>query len=245
MLEKILEYERDIFLWLNGNHNSFWDNFFWLYTGQVVWIPIGLLIIFMFFISFDITIPGPSSSSLIATISIYKKEWKDALLILLSIVLVITLCDQLSSYICKPYFMRFRPTHHPDFMDYVKIVNDYRGGKYGFISGHASNAFGFATFTLLLFRHRWYTISILLWSTLMAYSRIYLGVHFISDIIPGGMAGMLIGFGCYKLYVLLRCKLLKKSTDPSHAYNSLHNKIILSAKFTTILIMLVYSCFIR
>ena len=142
MLERILEYEREAFLWLNGNHNAFWDCFMWLYTGQVTWIPILLLFIFLLF---------------------YKKEWKEAVLIVLSLILLIALCDQFSSSICKPYFSRFRPTHHPDFIDYVNIVNDYRGGLYGFISGHATNAFGFTTFAILLFRNRLFTISILLW----------------------------------------------------------------------------------
>jgi undecaprenyl-diphosphatase len=188
MLEQILEYERGAFLWLNGNHNTYWDSFMWLYTGQIVWIPVLLVFIILLF---------------------YKKGWKESLLIILSIVLIITLCDQISSNIFKPFFMRFRPTHHPDFMDYVHTVNDYRGGRYGFISGHATNAFGFATFIILLFHNRLFTISILVWSTLMVYTRIYLGVHFISDVIPGVILGILVGFGIFKLYVLFRQRLLK------------------------------------
>ena len=220
MLEKILEYERGAFLWLNGNHNTFWDSFMWLYTGQIVWIPVLLLFVFLLF---------------------YKKDWKEALLVVLSIVLVITLCDQFSSHICKPTFMRFRPTHHPDFIDYVKTVNDYRGGKYGFISGHAANAFGFATFTLLLFRNRLFTISILLWSTLMVYTRIYLGVHFISDIIAGILTGILLGFVIYKLYVFSRHKLLKKNNKPCEIYDDSKQKLLILALFTTIICMLIYS----
>ena len=220
MLEKILEYEREAFLWLNGYHSSFWDSFMWLYTGQIVWIPIVLLLFFLLF---------------------YKRDWKEALLILLSIALVITICDQFSSTICKPYFMRFRPTHHPDFMDYVKTVNDYRGGKYGFFSGHAANAFGFATFSLLLFHNRLFTISILGWSTLMVYTRIYLGVHFISDIIVGALVGIIIGFGIYRLYVFLRHKLLKKSDKTSELYSYSRQKILVLMLCTTIIFMLIYS----
>ncbi|MDR0795649.1 MAG: phosphatase PAP2 family protein [Tannerella sp.] len=220
MLEKILEYERGLFLWLNGCHNSFWDGFMWLYTGQAVWIPVT---IFLFFILF------------------YQKNWKESLLILLSIALIIALCDQLSSHICKPYFMRFRPTHHPDFMEYVKTVNDYRGGKYGFISGHACNAFGFATFLLLFLRRRLITVSMLIWSTLMAYSRIYLGVHFISDIIPGALAGCIIGFLCYKLYVTVRRKLLKKNNKPCEMYTDAQINYLLPALLSTVLFIVVYS----
>ena len=220
MLEKILEYERGPFLWLNGSHNTFWDSFIWLYTGQIVWLPVLLLFVFLLF---------------------YKKDWKEALLVVLSIVLVITLCDQFSSHICKPYFMRFRPTWHPDFKDNVVTVNDYIGGKYGFISGHAANAFGFATFTLLLFRNRLFTISILLWSTLMVYTRIYLGVHFISDIIAGILTGILLGFVIYKLYVFSRHKLLKKNNKPCEIYDDSKQKLLILALFTTIICMLIYS----
>ena len=223
MLEKILEYERSVFLWLNGGHTTFWDCFMWLYTGKIVWIPMILFFTFLLF---------------------YKKDWKEALWVVLSIVLVIALCDQFSSHICKPYFARFRPTHHPDFMDYVNIVNGYRGGSYGFISGHAANAFGFATFTLLLFRSRLFTISIIVWSTVMVYSRIYLGVHFISDIISGTIAGVLIGFGVYKLFIFSRDKILKKDDNPSKIYRDSDLKLLISGLLATITFMLIYS-FIR
>ena len=220
MLEKLLEYERSAFLWLNGNHSPFWDNFMWLYTGKAVWIPLIFLLLVVLF---------------------YKTDWKESVLVLLSIVLIVALCDQFSSHICKPYFMRLRPSHHPDFAEYVRIVNDYRGGSYGFISGHSANSFGFATFSLLLFRYRLYTISILTWSTLMAYTRIYLGVHFITDIIPGALSGILFGWLVYKLYVAMRLKILKKKDVPCDIYTDSQKKIILSGLFATILCMLVYS----
>jgi undecaprenyl-diphosphatase len=197
MLEKILEVERSAFLFLNGCHTPFWDSFMWLYSGKAAWIPVILFFLLMLF---------------------YKTDWKESLLIVLSIALVVVLCDQFSSSICKPCFMRFRPTHHPDFMDFVKTVNDYRGGKYGFISGHAANAFGFATFTLLLFRYRWYSVSIVIWGTVMAYSRIYLVVHFISDIIPGILAGIIFGYLSYRLYVAIRRKTLKRTDNPCRIY---------------------------
>ena len=222
MVEKLLEYERETFLWLNGNHSPFWDNFMWLYTGQVVWIPLLLLFLFVLF---------------------YKTDWKESVCIVLSIVLIIILCDQFSSHICKPYFMRYRPSHHPDFKDYVTIVNDYRGGDYGFISGHAANAFGFAMFSLLLFRYRPYTVMVLIWSTIMAYTRIYLGVHFISDIIPGALSGLLFGLLVYKLYVIVRRKLMKQTNEPCHIFPDSRKRLLIFALFATILLMLVYSIY--
>ena len=101
MVEKILIYERDAFFALNGSDSAFLDRFMWIFTGKAVWLPLAFLILLVL---------------------IYKKNWRESLLILLAIVLVVTLCDQFASHVCKPVFTRFRPTHHPDFMDQVKTV---------------------------------------------------------------------------------------------------------------------------
>ena len=220
MLEKLLELERNSFLWLNGNHNPFWDSFMWFYTGKIVWIPLILMLLFILF---------------------YKTDWRESVFIILAIVLLVGLCDQFTSTICKPYFMRFRPTYHPDFKDIVHTVNDYRGGQYGFISGHAANSFSFAIFSLLLFHYRPYTIIVLVWSILMAYSRIYLGVHFISDIIPGAMSGIFFGFLVYKLYVTVRRRVLKKTDKPCYIYPDSRKRLIIYALHVTCLSMLIYS----
>ncbi|MDR1102436.1 MAG: phosphatase PAP2 family protein [Tannerella sp.] len=218
-LEQILEYEREAFLWLNGGHTPFLDSFIGLYSGKAVWIPAALWIL--------LTI-------------CYRKPVRESLLILLCIALVITLCDQFASGLCKPLFTRLRPTHHPDFCEQVQIIGNYRGGRYGFISGHAANAFGFAVFTLLLFRHRWYTAVILLWGVFMAYTRIYMGVHFISDILPGALSGSLFGYAGYRLYRRVRRK-TGKTTDPPPVYTPFQIRIILCVLGLTVACMLVYS----
>lgn len=180
MLEQILVWERDLFLTLNGCHTPYWDEVMWLYSGKAVWLPLAVFIILVL---------------------AYKKNWKEVLFILLGIALTITLCDQFASGICKPLFHRFRPTHHPDFMDAVKTVFDYRGGRYGFISSHAANAFAFAMFMTLLLRNKLLGITLFIWATINAYTRIYLGVHFISDIVPGMLSGLLFGFVAYHIYM--------------------------------------------
>ena len=128
MLEEILKYERNAFFFLNGSDSPFLDHFMWLFSGKIVWIPLALIII--------------------CTLA-YKKNWRETVFILLAIALTITLCDQFASHICKPIFHRFRPTHHPDFMEEVKVVFGYRGGRYGFISSHdLNNIFSSARFPL-------------------------------------------------------------------------------------------------
>jgi undecaprenyl-diphosphatase len=188
MLEQELQLERNLFFFFNGSESVFWDYFFWLHSYKWAWIPFYLCFIFVF---------------------IYKKNWKEVLLMILSVTLLIVLCDQISSGFFKPFFHRFRPVHHPDFKDQVDIVLGYKGGLYGFISGHATNAFGFATFTALVFRNRLFTILILLFAFFNGYSRIYLGVHFISDVVAGTLVGIILGYIIYKLYNLSRRQFLK------------------------------------
>lgn len=179
MIEKILVYERSAFFALNGSDSVFLDHFMWLYSGKAVWLPLAIFMLFVL---------------------LYKKNWRESLLIILAIVLVVTLCDQFASHVCKPLFTRFRPTHHPDFMEDVKTVFGYRGGRYGFISSHAANAFGFATLLSLIIRDKFLSWTLFLWAVLTAYTRIYLGVHFISDIVPGILVGLCFGYLVYRLY---------------------------------------------
>lgn len=223
MLEKELAFERDAFFFLNGSDSSYLDSFMWLYSGKVVWLPLAVFIM---------------------TVLIYKKNWREYLLIFLSIALVITLCDQFASNVCKPFFSRLRPTHHPDFMDQVKIVFDYRGGKYGFISSHAANAFGFATFMSLLFRYKFFTCSIFTWSILTAYTRIYLGVHFISDIICGMLTGLFLGYLVYIVYRYIRKKVkietcTKRSTRLIYSLNN--KRLITYSIWISIILLIIFT----
>ena len=133
MLEQLLVFEREAFLWLNGLHAPYWDQFFWLYSGKAVWLPL--------------------AAFLLCALA-YRKPWREVVFLFLAIALTITLCDQFASHLCKPLCARFRPTHHPDFQDLVHTVNGYRGGLYGFISSHAANAFGFATLLALIFKNK-------------------------------------------------------------------------------------------
>ncbi|KAA6344590.1 hypothetical protein EZS27_007788 [termite gut metagenome] len=220
MLEKILYYEHDLFLTLNGIHSTILDHFMWLYSGQVVWIPTAILILI---------------------ILVYKKSWRNSLMILIAIVMVIGLCDQLSSGIIKPLFCRLRPTHHPLFADKVTTVFNYRGGKYGFISSHAANAFGFATFIALIFRYTLLSWTIYFWATLTAYSRIYLGVHFISDVVPGAIVGIALGYLIYYLYRQVHKRMADSTlTSIVPLYTVQQKRGIVYAIFSTMILLFLF-----
>lgn len=181
MLENILQYKKELFFLINHTSTSFLDCFMWLVSKTQIWTP--LFISFLF-------------------ILIYKKNWREWIPVLIIMALVLLFCDQFSSNICKPFFARLRPTHHPDFMSEVRTLYGYKGGMYGFISGHATNAFGFATITALLFQNKNYSYTIYGIAFVIAYSRIYLGVHFVSDILAGSIAGFTIGLIMYRIYLV-------------------------------------------
>ena len=205
---------------LNGSDSPFLDRFMWIFSGKTVWLPLAAFILIVL---------------------LYKKKWRESILILLAIVLVVTLCDQFASHVCKPIFTRFRPTHHPDFMDQVKTVFGYRGGKYGFISSHAANAFGFATYMSLLFRYRLFTWTIFLWAVLTAYTRVYLGVHFISDIVPGAIAGVFFGGLVYWLYVKVHPVVTGSNGEVSAIYSDKRKRVIVYAIFITTLLIAIFN----
>ena len=185
LIDKLLPFENDLFFAINGSGSVFWDNAMWTYTGVMTWVPMIFIILYIAF---------------------KNQQLKEGLLVLGSIALVLLFSSLVSAILFKPTFQRYRPSHHPDYKDLVKILNDFRGGDYGFISGHATNSFGLAFFFSRLFRNRLVTISMMFWATLNSYSRIYLGVHFISDIVAGFFTGMIIGMLVYEIYKKIRIR---------------------------------------
>ena len=184
MIEFLSNIDTNFFLLLNGINSPFWDTVMWHVSGKLTWVPLYLVIIYFIF---------------------RKYRWK-TLWILIAIAVVVTLADQFSVHFFKNVFERLRPCHNPDIKELVHVVNGKCGGKFGFVSSHAANTFGVATFLLMLFRIRWFGLAILLWAAVVSYSRIYLGVHYPGDVLVGSLLGVLIGWVVWKLFELICSK---------------------------------------
>ena len=85
-------------------------------------------------------------------------------------------------------------------LDIVHLVKNKCGGKYGFVSSHATNTFAIASFLSLLFKNKYFSGFIIFWAAFVSYSRIYLGVHFPFDVLCGAILGTIIGILVFIAY---------------------------------------------
>jgi undecaprenyl-diphosphatase len=180
--------DQQLFLFLNSHNSPFWDQVMYIISGVAIWIPLYLAILIAFWIKFK----------------------RKLLILILLIGIAVTLSDQ-GSVLIKNSVQRLRPCHEPALEGQVHIVKGHCGGKYGFVSSHASNAFMVALLSLLLLRKKWFTYSIIVWALVVTYSRIYLGVHYPGDCIFGSLLGAIAGWAVYELYKLIDRKLLIRS----------------------------------
>ena len=178
-LQGILELDKEVFLFLNGLHNDYWDTIMLMVTRKETWLPFYAIILFYF-------------------IKNYKLK---AIPIVVFLSLTILLTDQVS-VILKESIQRFRPVYEPSI---EKLVHNVlrKGSPYGFVSSHAANGFGIFIFTSRVFKNKSYSWLLFFWAVLFSYSRIYSGVHYPLDIIGGAILGWGFGELCYRLLMLV------------------------------------------
>lgn len=125
-----------------------------------------------------------------------------AVLFILGLIAAVALADQTCATFLRPYFQRLRPSNIDNpLSQFVTVVNGYRGGSYGFPSCHAANSFALATFLKLAVKRPVFTAFILIWASINCYSRMYLGVHYPSDILAGAVIG--VAYGAFAYYAVV------------------------------------------
>lgn len=169
MIDFLENIDRKLFIYLNGFHSEFLDQLMWFVSGKYEWIPLYALLLFL----------------------VVKKYRKYSWIFILFTVLSVVLADQISVKLFKEMFERWRPCHNLELKSIVHIVNEKCGGRFGFVSSHATNSFAVATF-LGMAMNRKILVALLFWALVVSYSRIYLGVHYPFDILGGAILGVLI-----------------------------------------------------
>ena len=191
--------DQAITLFFNGSSSLYLDSIAWNATQMFVWIPFLLVVAYVVF---------------------REHDFPRMLFLIGGTLLCVLLCDQVASTICKPLIARWRPTHNPYLQDAVDIVNGYRGGPYGFFSSHAANTFAVASFLAPVFRRRAITLSLFGWALLSCWTRVYLGVHYVGDLVTGLLFGLFIGTIAHRLYRHYF------SQSPTLTYHSQHLELI-------------------
>ncbi len=213
-METLIKIDTDLLLFFNSLNSPFWDNFFWVFTSIPVWVPFYISIFFVLCYHYG----------------------RSVILPLLAVVLVIVLCDQISSSVFKEFFERLRPSHEPSLEGIVKLVNGKKGGKFGFVSSHAANSIGLALISSLFIR-KWYIIaSMFLWAFVNSYSRIYMGLHYPGDIIGGWVLGILIAALTYYAYKKISFRILHQPKFTSKEFGK-ETLIIIGILGTTVFVI--------
>jgi undecaprenyl-diphosphatase len=181
-MDTILQFDSNLFLSLNQMHSPWWDSAMLLFTRKETWLFFYLMIMLVAFRNYE------------------RKAW----LIIIVMILGVIASDQISTLI-KFITQRPRPGHDPVIGELVHIVLR-KGGLYGFVSSHASNTFFILAFTTPLFRNRLSFFTLLLWTLLISYTRIYNGNHYPLDIIGGWVLGLGLGILFYRFLIFMETR---------------------------------------
>lgn len=179
-MEELIQFDKHLLLMLNGSDSVFLDYVVMTLTNAKTWIPLYLALFYVVIKS--------------------NMTKKDILFIVAAAGFCVLCAGGFDDSIVKPLVARWRPTHDPQIGMLIDTVDNYRGGNYGFFSAHASNTFSIALFFSLLMRRRWLVVTLVCYSLVNCWTRLYLGVHYPGDITVGLIWGSIVGYCIYRLY---------------------------------------------
>ena len=196
MLDQLIEIDTQLLLLINQHHAAWADQMMWIISAKATWIPLYLLLI--------VVIVKQYSDKATTAKFAWMHRLPTYLFILFTIALSVGLSDYISSGILKELVARPRPTRVPELEGVLHLVNNYRSGQYGFVSSHAANTMACALLYSLIRRKKIATIGLMLWVAMNCYSRMYLGVHYPTDIMGGLLVGALVAMLAYRALLALR-----------------------------------------
>ena len=175
MINQLIDIDQRLFIAIHdGLANGVFDFILPLLRKPLTWLPLYLLFAFL---------------------AIKKYKLRGIYIILITAV-VVALCDRFSAGFMKPFFERLRPCHEPSLAQYMRHLIDC-GGQYGFISSHATNHFGMAVMFTWFFTkissQNYLNWAFYAWAGIISFAQVYVGKHYLGDVIVGMLCGILIG----------------------------------------------------
>ena len=200
MLEQLIHIDTEILLAINGWHAPWADTLMWIISAKTTWIPLYLLLIGLLVWRYRQPAPTPIK---------WLQKVPACVVMIVVIGLAVGAADFIASGILKDWVARPRPSRVPELEGVLHLVNGYKSGQYGFVSSHAANTMAVALLFSLIWRNKIATVGLMLWVAANCYSRMYLGVHYPTDILGGLIVGSLVAVGGY--WLLGRCRLVERN----------------------------------
>ena len=184
--QKIHHIDQLLTLNINSWNSSMTDPIWQFFSKIPVWIPMYVLI---------------------AALLIWRLGWKRGLIILLAAAATFGFCDQFSNLI-KNLVCRVRPLNDEFMITGGLNVLEGPTRSFSFFSAHAANAFGLAASTIsgLKLDTRWFTKTgrpvswgkcyvwwMCIWASLVGISRVFVGKHYLGDVLAGALIGIIAG----------------------------------------------------
>jgi undecaprenyl-diphosphatase len=180
LLERILEWDRETFIYLNNLGLEDYDVFWTTVTNFNTWIPLFLVFFILIFLKYP------------------KRE---AIFVVLTLTLMIFFVTTLTD-LTKQTVARLRPNNDEEINTLIRILKT--PSTYSFFSGHSASSFSVTTLVVLFLKNRFkWCWLFFVWPLLFAMSRVFVGVHFPVDILVGTTVGILSAFFFFMLYVRL------------------------------------------
>ena len=197
---KIQDMDMQVLSLFNGSDNIMFDQMVQILTSGLTWIPLYVMLFF-------VVMRNNETMGQIA-------------LVVGSAIFCVLFADGLVDGIIKQLAERWRPSNDPTFKYMVQVVDDIRLKGYSFCSAHAANTMSLAVFFSLLIRSKMLTITLVIWSLINCWTRLYLGVHYPSDILCGMIIGIIVGILVYLLYYKIYLRISPKINYISNQYTS-------------------------